>query len=168
MRLWNWINKFNFTILKVLSENGYHLDTVRSRIKEKCDNFVSLGWLCRRNVPSILHLPSIGEASARMAKHFSVGVRCYFSANLRALFGVARPMLRPTRKDHLSTHPISSVIYRFRCQCDVDYVGKTGQRLEARNNQHVPGNIRKGIVGNLHKCVNISGSEIAEYFIKNQ
>lgn len=40
----------------------------------------------------------------------------------------------------------SFIIYKFRSQCNPDYVGRTGQRLEVWINQHVPDNISKGKV----------------------
>lgn len=68
----------------------------------------------------------------------------------------------------MPTHHIISVIYKFRCQCDVDYVVRTGQWSEAPINQHLPANIDMGKVDNLHWCINLSGSVIAEHLITNQ
>lgn len=88
----------------------------------------------------------------------------YFcSANQRIIF-VDRPMLRRIRKDSLLSHPrISSVIYKFTSKRDTDYV----DRMEARINQHVPANIRKCNVENVHRGGNTICSAIAERFFKN-
>ena len=39
--------------------------------------------------------------------------------------------------DILPTHQQNLVIYRFKCQCDVDSVGKTIRQLEMRIAQHI-------------------------------
>lgn len=75
-------------------------------------------------------------------------------------------MLTPTRKNVLLIYQISSVIYKIRYQCDAGYFGRTGQNLETQINQHVSLDIRKGKVENLHRCVNVSDSAIAEHLIR--
>lgn len=57
--------------------------------------------------------------SVRFAKQILVSAWShYFSINSHTLFG-AWPMLRPIQKD------INSAIYKFRCHCNGDYVGRT-------------------------------------------
>ena len=41
-------------------------------------------------------------------------------------------------KDVLPTTQKSEEIYKYKCQCDSQYVGRTSQRLQDRIKQHVP------------------------------
>ena len=47
-------------------------------------------------------------------------------------------MLPVARKDVLPTSQKISVIYKYKCNCDSRYVGRTSQRLQDRIKQHVP------------------------------
>lgn len=67
-----------------------------------------------------------------------------------------------------SAYYITSVIYQFRCQCDVDYVGRMSQSLEAQINQDIPANICKRKVNNLQMYVSVLVSVIAKHLIKRQ
>lgn len=62
----------------------------------------------------------------------------------------------------------SSAIYHFKCQFNVRYGIKTGQRLEAVITQHVRANIHKEKVDNLYRCVDVTDSAIDGYMNKNQ
>lgn len=60
--------------------------------------------------------------------------------------------------NYIDTNPEGSIILVLQfTNSDADYVGRTGQRLEAAINQHVPANICRWKVDNLHRCVNIAG-----------
>lgn len=48
---------------------------------------------------------------------------------------------------------INLFIFHIKCQCDADYVDRTGQHLKAWINQHRPANICKGNFGNSHRYV---------------
>ena len=43
-----------------------------------------------------------------------------------------------TNKDVLPSLTSSNIIYKFTCRCDNGYVGRTSQRFEVRQRQHVP------------------------------
>ena len=47
------------------------------------------------------------------------------------------------QKDVQPIQQESMIIYKFQCQCDADYIGRTTQRLEVHVSQHVPGCMRK-------------------------
>ena len=66
--------------------------------------------------------------------------RCFFSVKPRVIFHT-RQLLPAIKKDLLSSHHYSNVIYQFVCHCDSRYVGRTSQRLEERIKQHVPRSI---------------------------
>ena len=52
-------------------------------------------------------------------------------------------MLPAAKKDVLTAHQRSMVIYEYVCHCDSRYVGRTTQRLQERIKQHVPKAIRQ-------------------------
>ena len=52
-----------------------------------------------------------------------------------------RQRLPATKKDVLSSHHHSNVIYQFVCQCNSRYVGRTSQRLKERIKHDVPRSI---------------------------
>lgn len=54
----------------------------------------------------------------------------------------------------------------LKCQCKTDYIGTTGQTLEARIRQYLKSNIHNGLVENFRRCVNTTGSEMAEHLQK--
>lgn len=76
-------------------------------------------------------------------------------------------MLRLIQKEVLPPHHICSVIYYFKYQCDTDYIGRMGQRLEVSIIQHLPANIQMLNLDNLHRCINASDSVITEHLLNN-
>lgn len=60
---------------------------------------------------------------------------------------------------------ISNKTY-LKCQCKTDYIGRTGQTLEARIRQYLKSNIHNGLVENFRRCVNTTGSEMSEHLQK--
>ena len=62
---------------------------------------------------------------------------------------------------------INSVIYKYTCSCDSDYVGRTFNRLDLHIRQHLPARILnlRLIRGQL---ANTSGSSIAEHMINSR
>ena len=67
----------------------------------------------------------------------------------------------------VSPQQISSLIYSFRCTCSLQYIGRTGQRLDARIKQHVPTKIQLGNYFADH-INNTYGSAIAEHLINKR
>ena len=66
---------------------------------------------------------------------------CYNSAMARVIF-MSSPIFTPATKDHIPLLNQSTVIYRFECHCENDYVGKTSRRLVDRIKEHVPACVR--------------------------
>ena len=72
-----------------------------------------------------------------------------------------------TRKDVPLPQHSSALIYSFRCTCGLQYIGRTGQRLDARVKQHVPTKIQFGNYFADH-INNTYVSAIAEHLINNR
>ena len=65
-----------------------------------------------------------------------------------------------------SSPPHCALIYSFRCVCALQNIGRTNQRLDARN-KHVPTKIRLGNYFADH-IKNTYGSSLAEHLINNR
>ena len=51
---------------------------------------------------------------------------------------VTIPAFQFFQKDAIPILKQNKMVYKFQCQCDADYIGKTIQRLEVRVKPHVP------------------------------
>lgn len=70
---------------------------------------------------------------------------------------ISQPILKFIRKNVLfSPYRVGSKVYNFKCQCDAEYIGRTGQKLKVRINQYVPAEIRREQYENLHTLLNTS------------
>ena len=74
----------------------------------------------------------------RFQKQISSAVqRCYFTVELRVVFTTGQ-FLPSTKKDVLSSHQCSNLVYQYVCHCDSQCVGRTSQRLQEGIMQHIP------------------------------
>lgn len=71
-------------------------------------------------------------------------------------------------KDVLPHHQINSVIYQYDCSCGANYIGRTTQRLDMRNKQHVPTKIRNHTLPFDGLVPNTYSSAICEHLLKNR
>ena len=153
-------------IKSTLSKNGYPLSVLDDVVH---DVMIKFDWACRCTVnkcPVYLRLLYIGSRGERFAKSTTTAVgKCYFSAAVRVIFQT-RTAFVSMRKDVLPTHHINSVIYKYKCSCGSDYIGRTSNRLDLRIKQHLPARIlnRELKRGQL---ANTSGSSIAEHMINS-
>ena len=151
-----------------LCNNGFSEDIVRSVIGDKIAHFHKTKVASAQRCPVYLRLTWLCEISDRFADQISACIRrCYFASNLPVVYRT-RTVLPPGRKDVLP-HPqhSSALIYSFRCTCGLQYIGRTGQRLDARVKQHVPTKIRLGNYFADH-INNMYGSAIAEHLRNNR
>ena len=78
---------------------------------------------------------------------------CYRSVKLRIVFKNNK-LFKIDNKDKLPTLNYSNVIYKYVCSCMEAYVGRTGNNLFNRVNQHVPKNLLNKIrVSNNDRAV---------------
>ena len=125
----------------ILLENGYPKHLINSTLKQKLQQLNSRPVLIVKKCAVYLHAPWIGNVSTRFEKQTTSAMkRCFFTVEPRVAF-TTRQLLPATKKDVLSSHHQSNVIYQFVCHCDSRYVGRTSQRLEERIKQHIPKSI---------------------------
>lgn len=129
-------------IRKILGDNGYPSSLVNSIIESKLKS-VSQSQFGPAKCSVSLHLPFIGNPSYRFEKQISSAVSaCFGAVALRTVFH-SKPLLPTNRKDPLPTMMRSKIVYQYTCRCDQRYVGRTGQRLETRIEQHIPRYLRE-------------------------
>ena len=63
--------------------------------------------------------------------------KCYLSAAVRVIFQTHTAFVS-MGKDVLPPHHINSVIYKYTCSCDRDYIVRMSNRLDLRIKQHLP------------------------------
>ena len=103
-----------------------------------------------------LHIPWIGNVSIKFKKQITSAMkRCLFSVEPCVIFNT-RQLLPATKKDVLSSHHHSNVIYQFVCHCDSQYVGRTPQRLKEQIKQHVPKSIANPPASHNHQSLSRS------------
>ena len=87
-------------------------------------------------------MPWIGNTSRQLLERIEQSVhRCFNSVKLRIVLK-SDTLFPPNLKDSVTPHEKGYLIYKFKCKCDVCYIGRTTQRLEVRINQHIPSYIR--------------------------
>ena len=97
-------------------------------------------------MPSYLKLPWIGNTSLQFESQIRQAItKCFFAVKPRIVYSTRRALLS-IQKGCVPTNQKSAVIYKFTCQCDSGYVGRTTQKLGDRIKQHVPSNIRNKTV----------------------
>ena len=132
-------------IKKILGDNGYPSSLVNSIIDSKLKSVVKQR-IGPRKCPVTLHLPYIGNPSYRFEKQVSRAVSaCFGAVALRTIFH-SKSLLPTNRKDPLPTMMKSKIVYQYTCRCDQRYVGRTGQRLKTRIEQHIPRYLRQAAI----------------------
>ena len=98
---------------------------------------------------------------------------CYRAVKLRIVFK-SNKLFKIDNKDKLPIHNYSNVIYKYVCFCKQTYVGRTGNNLINRINQHLPKNLLNKIkVSNNDRAVGReqvviqSSSAIGKHLVNN-
>ena len=157
-------------ISKLFSKLGYPEPIIRNTIKQ----VVTKSTLPPPSVESDksivrIRLPYIGPVSHRFDKQLTSTVQSTFpSVKVQVAF-VTQVPFRGFTKDSSPTPEKNNTIYRFKCHCESDYVGKSTQRLHKRINQHVPKQLREWMVNTANKPpdVNKISSAIGRHLISN-
>ena len=98
------------------------------------------------------------------ADKISLSVMCWFySVKVRTIFTI-RSAIPSSQKDFLPILRQSMTIYKFQCQCDADYKGRTTRCLEARISPSVPGCIRKQPKALTSRCSQLHNSVIYKHW----
>ena len=132
-------------IKDIFIDNGYPDDVIESNIKYTVTKFRATNKIFGPlKCPVYFRLPWVGSAIESLVNNIASSVyHCYNAVNLRPIF-TSRPAFNSTNKDKLPIFKQSNLIYKFTCQCNSTYIGKTCQRLEVRVRQHIPGSLLSG------------------------
>ena len=118
--------------------------------------------------PVYIKIPWIGRASQIVADRVALSVmRCYNSVKVRTIFST-KHAFSSSQKDVLPILQQSLMVYKFTCQCDADYIGRTIQRLEVRVGQHVPRAIRQHNLTSTSGQLHAQESTIGEHILDHQ
>ena len=154
-------------IQSTLSKNGYPLSVLDGVVNDVMIKFDRASRYTVNRWLVYLRLLYIGTRGERLAKSITTAVgRCYFSAAVRVIFQT-RTAFVSMRKDVLPPQHINSVIYKYKCSCGSDYVGRTSNRLDLRIRRYLPGRILNLRLIRV-QLANTSGSSIAEHMINSR
>ena len=135
-------------IVKMFLDLGYPEFEINNTIKKCLELSNNPRVFGPEKCPVYLRLPYIGNVSGRFEKQLrDIVGKTYGSVRLRTVYKT-RKLLTGINKDVSPTHDKNNVIYKFKCHCDSEYVGRTSQRFHIRRDQHVPKLLRNWIDGN--------------------
>ena len=148
-------------IKSTLSKNWYPLSILDGVVHDVMIKFNRASRCTVNKCAVYLRLTYIGE---RFAESITAAVgKGYFSTSVRLIFQT-RTAFISIRKDVLPPYHVNSVIYKYTCSCDSDYIGRTSNRLDLRIKQHLPAQILN-LEFKSGQLANTSGSYIAEHMI---
>ena len=97
--------------------------------------------------PAYLRLPYLGPVMSRYDRTLKAAVGKVFpSTSLRIIYST-RTLHSGIVKDSAPLHDTSRVIYKFRCHCNQEYIGRTHRRFHIRRDEHITDPIRGFIAG---------------------
>ena len=112
-------------IKKILLDNGYPKNIINTQIVKKITQISTLKRLDSEKCPVYLRVPWIDKPFINLEKEVKTTLEsCYGSVSTRLVF-TSKRMLPVARKDVVSTTQKSFVIYKYKCQCDSRFVGRT-------------------------------------------
>ena len=118
--------------------------------------------------PVYLRLPYLGPVMERFDGALKTAVcKVYPSTTLRIVYQT-RTLTSGIVKDSAPKCCTSRVIYKFRCSCNAEYIGRTRRRFHLRLNEHVPKQLRQCIAdnGDLSTVTNVT-TAIGQHLVDN-
>lgn len=137
-------------IAEIFAALGYPEHVVKNTICRAVKRFHQPRTFGPAKCPVYLHLPYIGKVSSRFEEQTTKAVEDTFnSVRVRVVFRTRRP-LNGVAKDVSPITDLNNVIYKFKCHCDGEYIGRTSARFHVRRDQHVTLGVRKWINSNFN------------------
>ena len=124
-------------IKSIFGALGYPSDVIRNTINNtiaKLEKPIKQG---PSNCPVCLRLTYLGKEAIALENNVKVIVNSTFRYVLLTISHFTRKLLNSIYKDTTTDQEKSNVIYKFKCNCNSVYVGRTSQRLHIRRDQHV-------------------------------
>ena len=158
-------------VKNIFKDLGYPLDIIKSTIAKTKEKF-ECSKFGPKKCPVYLKLPYCSNEVVQENLKKTVE-NCYRSVKLRIVFK-SNKLFKIDNKDKLPIHSCSNVIYKYVCFCKQTYVGRTGNNLINRINQHLPKNLLNKIkVSNNDRAVGReqvviqSSSAIGQHLVNN-
>lgn len=155
-------------ITNLLIQNGYPEQLVISVIKRKVEEETDKRPEGPHKCKAYLRLPYIGSQALESVKRRikQVVTKCYNTV-VPQIVTVSKRMLPIATKDVLPIQQRSKVIYQFKCDCGSSYIGRTGNSLAKRIEQHAPANFRMKLTDE-EEYVDLSpSSAIGQHLLEN-
>lgn len=155
-------------IQEIFKGNDYSTNVIRWVIYRKIRWFkepviLGLSWF-----PIYLKLPWLGRKCQLLTDRILACVTlCYNAVKLCTVLQT-RSAFSSFSKVWLSFFWNSSVIYKFKCHCDVVYIGWTNQRLEMRITQHMPTFLHSSSQSHVKRTTQVvHDSSIGQHWLDN-
>lgn len=126
-------------VASALENNGYPKKFIHDNFYEfyPTQRIVKREAATRKNV--FIQLPFLGDHhSHALVARLNRAVSATFPGTLVIARFTTSRMITPQSKDRLPITLLPSVVYKFTCDCDATYIGRTECRLGSRIGQHVP------------------------------
>ena len=120
-------------VTDIFLRNGYPDNVISSSIRLTISQFNCIKSFGPSKCPAYVKLPWIGLVSRLLLMRCAV----FNPVKMRTIF-ITRPAFQSFQKDVLPRLHQSQMVYKFQCQCNANYIGRTIQRPEVRVRQHVP------------------------------
>ena len=157
-------------IAKMFTKLGYPEPITRNTIKQVMAKRHSPPAVVEKRTTVRVRLPYIGPVSRRFDKQIVHTVQSTYPAVKLQVMFITEVSFRGFAKDISPTIDKNNSIYRFRCHCDSDYVGKSTQRLHKRINQHVPKQLRGWLANTARQPPDVKkiSSAVGRHLIENK
>ena len=124
-------------ICTILISSDYSEAAINTVITKKINQFRRPTQLGPKKSTVYLHLQWLGNISMKYEMKIKTDVKRRYFAEPCIVY-TTRQFPPVAKKDILPALHQSNIVYRFLCNCDSRYVGRTSQRLQQRIKQHVP------------------------------
>jgi hypothetical protein len=153
-------------ILNIFSNLCYPQHIVRSTMNRALQTSNRGDATARAKSPVYLRLPFLGPIMSRFDSTLRSAVKkAYDSVELRIVYKT-RTLTTGLAKDSAPKHDTSRVIYKFRCTCNMEYIGRTKRRFHIRRDEHVPRLLRDWMSDNS-KVAPQDTTAIGQHLINN-
>ena len=154
-------------VANIFSALGYPEHVIKSTICRTVERFQTPRPFGPKKCPVYLHLPYIGNVSSRFEEQTSKAVEStYHSVHLRVVYRTRRP-LNGVVKDVSPITELNNTVYKFKCHCSGEYIGRTSCRLHIRRDQHVTMRIRKWIDNDFNDPPTGDATAIGEHLLSS-
>ena len=153
-------------IKSIFGSLGYPLEVIEKTINRTTAKLVSPTKHGPNKCVVYLRLPYLGKEAKLFENQVLETVDNTFGAvSLRITHSTRKP-LNGIVKDLTPDQEKCNIIYKYKCHCDSEYIGRTSQRFHIRRDQHVTNALRNWMIYGNNKPIK-SQSAIGEHLLNN-